>query len=278
MLRNKTERGCNKSDMVPPARRHGGPVQGGIAMTRSLPTTRLLTTAFLAAAFAASPALAQSAQTNFASFTSLPGGTIVWENGLGYGGGPADGAFYTVPTPGPQTPSLVAAVPVSFTWAAAGLNNAPAVFLLRAFATNTPAVLGGPPTFTANQPGIAGDFYIQGPGNQNWLNGFFANGTIITNIGATSSFFLVNTSPGGLLLNSGTFPGLLPAGAFLTITKTGIPAPGIQAVPGQTLSTFDPAFSGAFGTVPEPASWAMLIAGFGLVGAVLRRRRVTVSV
>ena len=25
--------------------------------------------------------------------------------------------------------------------------------------------------------------------------------------------------------------------------------------------------------VPEPASWAMLIAGFGLVGATLRRRR-----
>jgi hypothetical protein len=32
------------------------------------------------------------------------------------------------------------------------------------------------------------------------------------------------------------------------------------------------------GAVPEPASWAMLIAGFGLVGATLRRRRqVTVA-
>lgn len=30
---------------------------------------------------------------------------------------------------------------------------------------------------------------------------------------------------------------------------------------------------GAPGAVPEPASWAMLIAGFGLVGATLRRRR-----
>ncbi len=27
------------------------------------------------------------------------------------------------------------------------------------------------------------------------------------------------------------------------------------------------------GTVPEPASWAMLIAGFGMTGALLRRRR-----
>ncbi|WP_235927657.1 Npun_F0296 family exosortase-dependent surface protein [Sandarakinorhabdus rubra] len=29
--------------------------------------------------------------------------------------------------------------------------------------------------------------------------------------------------------------------------------------------------------VPEPASWAMLIAGFGLVGAAGRRRRITIS-
>ncbi|WP_353216420.1 cistern family PEP-CTERM protein [Sandarakinorhabdus sp.] len=45
-------------------------------------------------------------------------------------------------------------------------------------------------------------------------------------------------------------------------------------------------FSGASGVgivtklvdpVPEPSSWAMLIAGFGLVGATLRRRRMTVA-
>jgi hypothetical protein len=30
-------------------------------------------------------------------------------------------------------------------------------------------------------------------------------------------------------------------------------------------------------TVPEPASWAMLIAGFGLTGAALRRRRASVA-
>jgi hypothetical protein len=30
----------------------------------------------------------------------------------------------------------------------------------------------------------------------------------------------------------------------------------------------------SIGTIPEPSSWAMLIAGFGLVGATLRRRRV----
>lgn len=34
---------------------------------------------------------------------------------------------------------------------------------------------------------------------------------------------------------------------------------------------------GAFNAVPEPASWAMMIAGFGLAGTVARRRRVMVA-
>ena len=33
----------------------------------------------------------------------------------------------------------------------------------------------------------------------------------------------------------------------------------------------------ATGAVPEPANWAMLIAGFGLTGAVMRRRRTAVA-
>jgi hypothetical protein len=34
---------------------------------------------------------------------------------------------------------------------------------------------------------------------------------------------------------------------------------------------------GGGGAVPEPASWAMLIAGFGLVGAASRRRRRSIA-
>jgi len=37
------------------------------------------------------------------------------------------------------------------------------------------------------------------------------------------------------------------------------------------------AIAGAVGAVPEPATWAMLIGGFGLVGRAARRRRVRVA-
>ncbi len=37
-------------------------------------------------------------------------------------------------------------------------------------------------------------------------------------------------------------------------------------------------FYGTQGVIPEPATWAMLIAGFGLVGSVMRRRRGTVTI
>ena len=36
------------------------------------------------------------------------------------------------------------------------------------------------------------------------------------------------------------------------------------------------AFTGKLDVVPEPATWAMLVTGFGVVGAAARRRRQTV--
>jgi hypothetical protein len=53
---------------------------------------------------------------------------------------------------------------------------------------------------------------------------------------------------------------------------------GIQAPTGGSFTSSSGEFLGfaqtpGTGVVPEPASWAMLIAGFGLVGATMRRRR-----
>ncbi len=43
------------------------------------------------------------------------------------------------------------------------------------------------------------------------------------------------------------------------------------------LSTTNAVYRAAIANVPEPASWAMMIAGFGMVGGALRRRRVAVA-
>jgi hypothetical protein len=44
--------------------------------------------------------------------------------------------------------------------------------------------------------------------------------------------------------------------------------------PGTCSNTFTITDGGKDGTVPEPASWALMVAGFGLVGGALRRRTV----
>lgn len=45
----------------------------------------------------------------------------------------------------------------------------------------------------------------------------------------------------------------------------------------EALALDDVQIGGGTGAVPEPASWALLIAGFGLVGAASRRRRVAMG-
>jgi hypothetical protein len=73
-------------------------------------------------------------------------------------------------------------------------------------------------------------------------------------------------------------PGGTPA--FLSITfRQGNPLTGIPTLPQRTINIVDLAFSlgGVDAAVPEPSSWAMLIAGFGLVGAAARRRRQAVA-
>jgi hypothetical protein len=49
---------------------------------------------------------------------------------------------------------------------------------------------------------------------------------------------------------------------------------GIQAGPGVSYTSDSGVFlTGGAGAVPEPASWAMMIAGFALAGAAARVRR-----
>lgn len=60
---------------------------------------------------------------------------------------------------------------------------------------------------------------------------------------------------------------------YIRIYDTALTSAQVSALPIGTLPTTPP----VTGQVPEPASWAMMIAGFGLVGNALRRRKTIVS-
>lgn len=92
----------------------------------------------------------------------------------------------------------------------------------------------------------------------------------------------IRYADGGIQNYTGTFVlGSLPTG--VTSGSFIVNGDG-RAIGGLTLSTSANSFevdnlatSGSLGTVPEPASWAMMIVGLGLVGASSRSRRRTVA-
>ncbi len=92
-------------------------------------------------------------------------------------------------------------------------------------------------------------------------------------IGGTSVLTLTNVAPFAYRVYSGTFTATSTA---TDLRFTFQNDPGIFRLDAVSVNLI----SGA-GAVPEPAAWAMMIGGFGLAGAALRRRRkaakVTVS-
>jgi hypothetical protein len=77
------------------------------------------------------------------------------------------------------------------------------------------------------------------------------------------------------------------AGFFGNLHLVSSSLPGTYSVSGNTLTynadaisdsgTRSVVFSFSGGAVPEPASWAMFIGGFGLIGGAMRRRKVAIS-
>jgi choice-of-anchor A domain-containing protein len=107
--------------------------------------------------------------------------------------------------------------------------------------------------------------------NANSNNGAFDNDVLFNFEGATSIAF--NRQVSGSVL-----------APYATISNNS-PLEGSVAVAGFNQGgevhqfAFASALPGAFGSAtPEPASWAMMLAGFGLAGAALRRRRIAVAV
>lgn len=101
-----------------------------------------------------------------------------------------------------------------------------------------------------------------------------------------SSVFNFSEATGTCCAHIGTNTVALPTGLVfdewelaVAITTTGATGPAISLLPwpGLAPEVYSPSVLSYSGAVPEPASWAMMIAGFGLTGAAMRRRRVAVA-
>jgi len=128
-------------------------------------------------------------------------------------------------------------------------------------------------TFTADGNGqIKMDYAVTGSGSTFGLQGWQISFT-----GAGAGGPVLNTSDP---TTSGTFIGQLVAGQQYTISLNGNPnvsAGGGGAFSGSMLGEFDWQITEQSGGVPEPATWALMIGGFGLAGATLRRRRMAAA-
>ena len=113
----------------------------------------------------------------------------------------------------------------------------------------------------------------------NLLTAAFTGGALTGLIGGSVASYINSQPPSAVTFTSDFFDFSTTTARDISLAINAI-NPSIAASAGG-VANFDGTVSGNFGadlaagsgsTVPEPASWALLIAGFGLVGAVARRR------
>ncbi|MEI6484834.1 MAG: PEPxxWA-CTERM sorting domain-containing protein [Sphingomonadales bacterium] len=236
----------------------------------------------------ATPAAAVS--TTFATFSPKGGGAnIRWTNV----GGNRNAAFYTTAKANSTVPG---SIQVFFNFLQPGigdiLNNVPALFTLNGSVTNTAATVSGATLTQSNLAGsfsflttapitVAGIAFAKGA---NLLSGTFTGAEITGNRNGNSATF-AGSAPGSITSFTSDFLDFVGGAkvdfsfAVSSIAPTlnalpvnGTPARalrGFRGVAGGTFSS-DPAPSSF---VPEPESWAMLLAGFAMIGVSLRSRR-----
>lgn len=114
----------------------------------------------------------------------------------------------------------------------------------------------------------------------NLLHGVFSGGSISGNRGATSGSTDDATTSLGTIAYTSDFYDFADGDRDFSIALTGITL-GLNALPTagapiHSLRNFNASSGGQFSAVlavPEPATWAMMLVGFGGIGALLRRRR-----
>jgi hypothetical protein len=252
---------------------------------------RVLTKVFTAAAvaFSVSAAAGSSQALVFASFLPDTGEPIYsWVNN-----GPADtgtgGAFYTTSTPTGTAPGATQVhfsfidpaldpalmfLPADFTLIAAAPSGNPAAFASGPGTWTQTAISGGfsfiytgPSQFYGSTFVTTGSNLLTGTYTNSWIQG--AGGTGSNNLGVTNGgHFLTLTSDYEPFLNR------VPGTEEFAFNLLGV-EPNFGAEPGAALRSFRANGGGnfSFRAVPEPAAWALMLVGFGGIGALLRSRR-----
>ncbi len=130
---------------------------------------------------------------------------------------------------------------------------------------------------TLTEKGINGNFEFKN-GSTVLIGGNFTNAWLQGSIGGNSANF--NNANGGSVVFYSDIAGLLDglSDDSMGFTLTGLTglSTGIQSTGGHLKSFGSNTVAGSFdatGSVPEPATWGLMIMGFGGVGALLRSRR-----
>ncbi len=246
---------------------------------------------------AATPAAA--VLTTFATYSAVGGANIRFVNSGTSAGRTTDAIYQTTATP---TSNALGSVLVNFSFInsliAPSVSNVSARYMLNAVvAKNSPVLVLGT---TYIQQGISGTFsflstapiVVSGPGlittvyatGSNLLSGSFSGSNLIASRLGTSGATFASGVIGTTISFSSDFLSfdalsLLDRSTSLTaIAPASFPAANgalrtFRAVTGGQFSADPSPTALAAAAVPEPATWTMLLAGFGLVGFSMRRRK-----
>jgi hypothetical protein len=126
---------------------------------------------------------------------------------------------------------------------------------------------------------IGQTFYASGA---NLLSATFSNALLVGGSGGTAGVASASEGAGSTISFSSDFLNFTGANHNFAISLNSI-TQALFANPGKSLNGFKTSSNGAFSadaasltaTIPEPASWALMIGGFAFVGISLRRRRTT---
>ena len=228
---------------------------------------------------------------SFATFSDTAS-NLRWVNSDGAADTGSGGSLFSITTP---SSAGVGSTSVNFSFInvgiAADVTNVTASFTLNASApTGNPATTVGP---FLKQGGIGGSFsfittsaiFIPSTGTfyaagSNLLSGTFGGASILA-LGAGGIFGAATSGGNTLVLTSDFLDFAATTDRSMDLSLGGV-SPGVSSLsPATALRGFTGTGQGTFsydapdpsGAIPEPSTWGLMILGFGLLGARLRRRR-----